>query len=137
MPAIFYVEQTRTFKGVMFLSAAPKTVFGQNDKQDTAADGTPKWEVQVVATFEQFGRPENEVLKIGIQSYTNPGEALGHMPQPVELVGFRVGVSPVEKKTDPKTGRERITGGTAWYQADEIRSITAVPQSRASAKQEG
>jgi hypothetical protein len=128
MSAIFHIDQARTFKAVMFLSVAPKTVFGNNAQQDTTADGTPKWEVQVVASFEQFGRIENEVLKIGVQNHKNPGEALNNMPQPVELVGFRVGVSPVEKKVDPKSGKERITGGTAWYQADEIRALSAAPR---------
>lgn len=131
MPAIFHVDQARTFKAVMFMSAAPKTVFGKNDVQDTTKDGTPKWEVQVVASFEQFGKIENEILKIGVNSHKNPGEALQHMPQPVELIGFRVGVSPVEKRVD-SNGRERITGGTAWYQADEVRSLTAVPSGRKS-----
>jgi hypothetical protein len=134
MPAIFHVDQARTFKAVMFMSCAPKTVFGKNDVQDTTKDGTPKWEVQVVASFEQFGKVENEILKIGVQSHKNPGEVLQHMPQAVELVGFRVGVSPVEKRTD-QNGREKITGGTAWYQADEIRSLSAVPTGRKS--QEG
>ncbi|WP_033314679.1 hypothetical protein [Streptomyces iakyrus] len=131
MPAIFHVDQARTFKAVMFMSVAPKTVFGKNDVQDTTKDGTPKWEVQVVASFEQFGKIENEILKIGVNSHKNPGEALQHMPQPVELVGFRVGVSPVEKRTD-SNGRERITGGTAWYQADEVRALNAVPAGRKS-----
>lgn len=135
MPAIFHVDQARTFKAVMFMSCAPKTVFGQNDKQDTTKDGTPKWEVQVVASFEQFGKIQNEILKIGINTEKNPGDALQQMPQPVELVGFRVGVSPVEKRTD-RNGNERITGGTAWYQADEVRPLTAVPAGRKSASSE-
>lgn len=129
MPAIFHVDQARTFKAVMFMSVSPKTVFGNNEVQDKTKDGTPKWEVQVVASFEQFGKIENEILKIGVNSHKNPGEALQHMPQPVELVGFRVGVSPVEKRTD-SNGRERITGGTAWYQADEVRALNAVPAGR-------
>ncbi|MGW0689668.1 hypothetical protein ACWD2L_40775 [Streptomyces sp. NPDC002754] len=135
MPAIFHVDQARTFKAVMFMSAAPKTEFGKNDVQATLKDGTPKWEVQVVASFEQFGKVENEILKIGVNSYKNPGEALQHMPQPVELVGFRVGVSPVDKRVD-QNGREKITGGTAWYQADEVRALNAAPSARAS-KSEG
>jgi hypothetical protein len=124
MPAIFHVDQARTFRMVMFLSSAAKTVFGKSDVQDTLKDGTPKWEVQVVATFEVFGRLENEVLKVGINSYTDPSQALGGMPQPVELVGFRVGVSPPEERTD-QNGNKKITGGKAWYQADEIRALTA------------
>lgn len=128
MPAIFHVDQARTFKMVMFLSSAPKTVFGNNAQQDTTKDGIPKWEVQVVATFEQFGKIENEILKVGVASHADPGHAVGG-PQPVELVGFRVGVSPAEKRTD-KNGNERVVGGTAWYQADEIRALSAVPSGR-------
>ncbi|MEU6966111.1 hypothetical protein [Streptomyces chrestomyceticus] len=131
MPAIFHVDQAATFSMVMFLSSAPKMQFG-TQQQDTTKDGTPKWEVQVVASFQQFGRVENEVLKIGVQSHTDPAKSLGG-PQPVELVGFRVGVSPAEKRTD-KNGNERITGGTAWYQADEIRALSAVPTGRKSAE---
>lgn len=129
MPAIFHVDQARTFRMVMFLSSAPKTVFGNNQQQDKTSDGTPKWEVQVVATFEQFGRTENEILKVGVASHTDPAMPLNGTPQPVELVGFRVGVSPAEKRTD-KNGNERISGGTAWYQADEIRSLMPAAQSR-------
>lgn len=131
MPAIFHVDQAATFRGVMFLSSAAKMVFGDNNKQDTNADGIPKWEVQVVATFDQFGRSENEVLKIGVASYKDPSEALGGMPQPVELVNFRVGIAPVEKRVD-KNGREKITGGSAWYAADELRPLSAPPAPRSA-----
>ncbi|MFC8115897.1 hypothetical protein ACFUSA_38080 [Streptomyces sp. NPDC057299] len=135
MPAIFHVDQARTFSMVMFLSSSPKMQFG-TQQQDTAKDGTPKWEVQVVASFTQFGRTENEILKVGVLSHSNPGDALQNMPQPVELVGLRVGVTPAEKRTD-RNGNEKVVGGTAWYQADEIRSTSAVPTSRKSASQEG
>jgi hypothetical protein len=131
MPAIFFVNQTQSFRGVMFLSSTAKTVFGDNQKQDTTSDGIPKWEVQVVATFDQFGRAENEILKIGVASYKDPAEALGGMPQPVELVNFRIGVTPVEKRND-KNGVERITGGKVWYQADEVRSTAQAPAPRAA-----
>ncbi|MFI1801984.1 hypothetical protein ACH427_32280, partial [Streptomyces sp. NPDC020379] len=113
MPAIFHVDQARTFKLVMFLSCSPKMAFG-TQQQDKTKDGLPKWEVQVVAGFDQFGRVENEVLKIGVASHTDPAQPLGGMPQPVELVGFRVGVSPVETKKD-KNGNDVVRGGTAWY----------------------
>ncbi|WP_407841865.1 hypothetical protein ACE1OC_41570 (plasmid) [Streptomyces sp. DSM 116496] len=136
MPAIFHVDQARTFKAVMFMSVSAKTVFGNNAQQDKTKDGLPKWEVQLVVSFEQFGKVENEILKVGVNMHGNPGDPLGHMPQPVELVNFRVGVSPVEERTD-QHGNKKITGGKAWYQADEIRALNAVPQSRASAKQEG
>ncbi|MFK0182561.1 hypothetical protein ACIQVR_42175 [Streptomyces xanthochromogenes] len=137
MPAIFRVDQAATFSMVMFLSSAPKMQFG-TQQQDTTKDGIPKWEVQVVASFTQFGRTENEILKVGVVSHGDPAAAIGGMPQPIELVGFRVGVTPAEKRTD-RNGNERIMGGTAWYQADEIRSTSAVPTSRkaATAAQEG
>jgi hypothetical protein len=136
MPAIFHVDQARTFSMVMFLSCSAKLQFG-TQKQDVTKDGLPKWEVQVVASFTQFGRTENEILKVGVVSHQDPAQALQNMPQPVELVGFRVGVTPAEKRTD-KNGNERIMGGTAWYQADEIRALNAVPTSRkAAASQEG
>jgi len=132
MPATFYVDQARSFKGCMFLNSAPKMKFG-SQLQDTNADGLPKWEAQVVVTYEQFGRPENEILKIGVVGPKDPGEALGHMPQPVELVNFRVGVMPVKtEKVKNKQGDmvDRTTGGTAFYQADELRSLGAVPTGR-------
>jgi hypothetical protein len=130
MPAIFFIDQVRSFRGVMFLSSSPKMAFGTQN-QDTTSDGIPKWEVQCVCTFDQFGRAENEVLKIGVASYKDPAEPLGGMPQPVELVNFRVGVSPVEKSQD-RNGKERITGGKPWYQADEIRSNAQAPAPRAA-----
>lgn len=133
MPAIFHVDQARTFQGVMFLSSAPKMVFGQQDKQDVTRDGTPKWEVQVVATFEQFGKAENEILKVGVQSHSDPSAGIGG-PQPVELVNFRVGIAPVDKRVDNQ-GREKVTGGTAWYQADEVRPLNSTPAQRSSSKQ--
>ncbi|MFF8329450.1 hypothetical protein [Rhodococcus qingshengii] len=136
MPAIFHVDQARTFSMVMFLSCSAKMQFG-TQTQDKTKDGLPKWEVQVVASFTQFGRTENEILKVGVVSYEDPAQALNNMPQPVELVGFRVGVTPAEKRTD-RNGNEKIMGGTAWYQADEIRALSAVPTSRkAAASQEG
>lgn len=134
MPANFYVDQARSFKGVMFMSSSPKMAFG-TQQQDKTKDGLPKWEVQVVGTYEQFGRVENEILKVGIASYDDPAKALGGMPQPVELVNFRIGITPATKRTD-RDGNERVSGGTAWYAADEVRSLSAVPSSR-SAKQEG
>jgi hypothetical protein len=132
MPAIFHVDQARTFSMVMFLSCAAKMQFG-TQTQDKTKDGLPKWEVQVVASFTQFGRTENEILKVGVVSYDDPAKALNNMPQPVELVGFRVGVTPAEKRTD-RNGNEKIMGGTAWYQADEIRALSAVPTGRKSAE---
>lgn len=136
MPAIFHVDQAATFRMVMFLSSSPKLVFGSQTQQDVTSDGTPKWTVEVVAGFEQFGRVTNEVLKIGVASHQDPAAALGGMPQPVHLNGFRVGVAPVETKKD-KNGNDVVRGGTAWYAADGIVAANAVPASRKTASQEG
>ncbi|MEV0938719.1 hypothetical protein AB0J05_49665 [Streptomyces phaeochromogenes] len=136
MPAIFHVDQARTFKMVMFLSSAPKTEFGNNAKQAVNKEGVPQWVVEVVAGFEQFGRITNEVLKVNITAHRDPAEALGGMPQPVHLDGFRVGVSPVETKKD-KNGNDVVRGGTAWYGADGLTAANAVPASRKTASQEG
>jgi hypothetical protein len=135
MPAIFTVDQAATFRQVFFMSCDPKMGFGElRDVQETNSEGVPKWVVQVVATFEQFGRAENEILKVGMVGHVDPTKHLGGMPQPVQLAGFRVGVSKVEERTNPKTGEKRVVGGQAWYQADEIRSL--MPTASASKKSE-
>ncbi|MFI9825245.1 hypothetical protein ACIHFC_33105 [Streptomyces sp. NPDC052013] len=121
MPVTLYVDTSRTFQQFIFLRAEPKMMFGSSHEQDVTKGGIPKWEVQVVATHEQFGRPENEIIKVSIISHRNPGDAIDS-PQPVELVGLRVRMNPVERRVD-KNGGERIVGGTITYQADEVRVI--------------
>jgi hypothetical protein len=119
MPQTFVVDQAATFQAVAFLSAEPKIAFGTRDKQETSADGTPKWTVELVAGFRQFGKVTSEVIKVSVTSHKNPGEGLG-MYTPVNLVNFMVGVNPPEERTNDK-GVKRIVGGTAWYRCDEIR----------------
>lgn len=127
MPQTFMVDQRATFEAVAFLSCEPKMVFGSRDRQETASDGTPKWEVQLVAGFRQFGKVNSEVIKVGVSSHKNPGDGLG-MYTPVHLINFMVGVNPPEKRINEKTGQEKIVGGTAWYRCDEIRSaLQAAP----------
>jgi hypothetical protein len=117
----FKIDQARTFMGIAFLSAEPKRKFG-SDVQEVGKDGTPKWQVEVVAGFrDQFGRVNNEVLKIGVASHKNPGEGV-HPYTPVQLVEFEVGV--MEKtKRNPETNEERVIGVTVWYRAHEVRPI--------------
>lgn len=124
MPQTFVVDQKATFEAVAFLNCVPKMVFGSRDRQETATDGTPKWVIELVAGFRQFGQVTSEVIKVGVTSYKDPGEGLA-MYTPVHLINFVVGVTPPEKRTNEKTGQERITGGTAWYRCDEIRSALA------------
>jgi hypothetical protein len=111
----FKIDQARTFMGIAFLGS---------DVQEVAKDGTPKWQVEVVAGFrDQFGRVNNEVLKIGVASHKNPGEGV-HPYTPVQLVEFEVGV--MEKtKRNPETNEERVIGVTVWYRANEVRPLAA------------
>ncbi|MET7458631.1 hypothetical protein ABZT03_43910 [Streptomyces sp. NPDC005574] len=124
MPAIFYVDQARTFKRVTFLSCQPKMAFGESGRQDTTRDGTPKWEIQVAATFEQFGKLENEILKISIASHQDLNETIEGAGL-IELVGFRVRVNTAEKRAG-KISTEHTFGGSVTYQADSIRGVTPV-----------
>jgi hypothetical protein len=125
MPQTFVVDQTSTFQAVAFLSCEPKMVFGQQ-VQEKAKDGTPKWDVQVVAGFrDNFGKVNNEVIKIGITTHQNPAESMG-MYTPVHLVNFVVGVM-ADERTDKRTGEKTIVGARVWYRCDEIRPIAAVP----------
>jgi len=120
----FKIDQAATFAGVAFLACEPKLKFGSQTDQECTKDGTPKWTVQVVAGFrDQFGKIQNEVLKISINSHKNPGEGL--MPYtPVQLVGFEVGVMERTKR-HPETGEERVIGVQVWYRASEVRPLSA------------
>ncbi|WP_371666724.1 hypothetical protein OG985_45320 [Streptomyces sp. NBC_00289] len=124
MPTNIFIDVARSFKQIIFLSAEPKMMFGSPNEQDVTKGGVPKWEVQVVATSEQFGRLENEIIRVSIISHSHPGDGM-EGPQPVELVALRVRVNPVERRTD-KGGAERMVGGTVTYQADGLR-IAAMP----------
>lgn len=128
MPQTFIVDQAATFQAVAFLAADPKMEFGSRDRQETTKDGIPKWEVQLVAGFNQFGKVVSEVIKVGVASYKNPAEGLS-MYTPVHLINFTVGVTPAEERTNDK-GVKRIVGGTAWYRCDEIRSALAPAPSK-------
>lgn len=127
----FAVDQAATFAGVVFLSCEPKLRFG-SDQQDTLKDGTPKWEVQVVGGFRnQFGRAENEVLKLGVAAHQDPCANVAPYT-PVELVGLEVGV--MEKtKRNPETGEEKVIGVQVWYRAQEVRPTAATGSKSKSA----
>jgi hypothetical protein len=126
MPQTFIVDQAATFEAVAYLSCEPKIAFGTRDRQETTADGTPKWSVELVAGFRQFGKVTSEVIKVSVTSVKNPGEGLS-MYTPVHLVNFTVGVNAPEERINEKTGQKRIVGGTAWYRCDEIRSAISPP----------
>jgi hypothetical protein len=124
MPQQFLVDQAGTFTHVVLLSCEPKIGFGGSE-QDKTKDGTPKWELQLVAGFKAFDRAANEVIKVGIAAERNPAETIPQFT-PVQLVRFVVGV--MEKR-----GRDgEITGVQTWYRAEGIRPIGAVPSGRKS-----
>lgn len=118
MPQTFVIDQAATFAGVAFLESAPRLAFGTQD-QDRTADGTPKWDVSLVAGFKDaFGRSQHEVIKVGIASHQDPGDGLASYT-PVQLVNFVVGVVPAEVRKDNR-GQDVVRGGTTWYRADAI-----------------
>jgi hypothetical protein len=131
MPQIFRIDQAATFSAIAFLEATPKRIFGSSE-QDRTADGLPKWDVQLIAGFrDQFGNNAHEVIKVGVASGRNPGEGLAPYT-PVALVGFVVGVVPAEIRKNNR-GEDRVTGGTTWYRADEVRPISAPTGQRQAA----
>lgn len=117
VPQIYAIDQAATFERVLFLSGEPKTRFG-SDVQETSKDGVPKWEVQLVASFRQFGRSTNEIIKVGITAHHQPGAELGPA-EPVQLVGFEIGVM------DKKNREGQVVGAQVWYRCQEVRSLAA------------
>jgi hypothetical protein len=126
MPQTFVVDQAATFSHVVLLSCDPKLAFQSTDQEKTK-DGTPKWELQLVAGFKAFDRAANEVIKVGIASERNPADTIPQFT-PVQLVGFIVGV--MEKRA--RDGD--ITGVQTWYRADAIRPISATPNGRSKSE---
>jgi hypothetical protein len=132
MPQTFVIDQAATFAGVAFLESAPRFAFGTQD-QDRTADGTPKWDVSLVASFKDgFGRSQHEVIKVGIAAHQKPGEGLAQYT-PVQLVNFVVGVVPPEIRKDAR-GQDKVSGGSTWYRADALQAPTT---GRGRAAQEG
>lgn len=120
MPQTFIVDQAATFQAVAFLGAEPRIVFGTRDQQEQTRDGVPRWDVQVVAGFrDNFGKVQNEVIKVGYASVKNPAESIG-MYQPVQLVNFTVGVMEKTAKED----KSKVIGFNVWYRCDEVRPTT-------------
>ena len=122
----FAIDQAATFESLLFLSCEPKTAFGDAFRQETAKDGTPKWEAQLVARFRQFGKATNEIIKVGLVADRIPAEEIAPAT-PVELVGFEIGVM------DKKDRHGNVTGAQVWYRCQEVRALTsAAPRQRRS-----
>lgn len=114
----FKVDQARTFVSLLLLGVEPKTAFGDPYRQETTKDGTPKWVAQLAAEFLAFGRPQRELINVGLTSEKNPGEHLAPGTS-VEMTDFEIGV--MEKKN-----REgQVTGVQVWYRAGALRAVTA------------
>jgi hypothetical protein len=118
----FKVDQAATFASVILLSVEPKCGF-KSTEQERTRDGVPRWEVQLVAGFRQFDKVTNEVIKVNVASYTNPGDALTPYV-PVELINFEVGVMEKTRK-NRDTGVTEQIGINVWYRCDEVRSTAA------------
>jgi hypothetical protein len=118
MPQTFVVDQAATFSHVVLLSCDPKLGF-QSTEQEKTKDGTPKYELQLVAGFKAFDRAVNEVIKVGIAAERNPADTIPQFT-PVQLVGFVVGVM-------EKTKGDQVVGVQTWYRCDAVRPISAVP----------
>jgi hypothetical protein len=115
----FKIDQTRTFSSVLLLGVEAKTAFGESDRQETTRDGIPKWTAQLAAEFRAFGRPQRELINVGLIADRNPGDGL--MPgTPVELLDFEIGV--MEKKN--RDGQ--VIGVQVWYRAGSLRAISAM-----------
>lgn len=120
----FKIDQGRTFAGLVFLSCQPKFKFGSTTEQEVTKDGRRKWELEVLgAVYTPFGGTENQVLKVGMASSTDPAEGIAPF-SPVELGDFEVGVMEKTKK-DRETGQEKVIGVNVWFRATEIKMAAA------------
>lgn len=114
----FKIDQARTFSSLMLLGVEPKTAFGDNYRQETTKAGVPKWTVQLAAEFRAFGRPQRELINVGIDAEKDPGEGL--VPGTLmELIDFEIGV--MEKRS-----REgQVVGVQVWYRTGSMRPTSA------------
>jgi len=114
----FTVDQTRTFSSVLLLGVEAKTAFGDPHRQEVAKDGTPKWVAQLAAEFRAFGRPQRELINVGLTAAKNPGDGIPP-GTPVELLDFEIGVM------ERKNRENQVTGVQVWYRAGALRPTSA------------
>lgn len=121
----FVIDQSETFEGVIFMQCNPRMKYGTQE-QDTQKDGTPKWEVELLASTKGFnGKLDNDVIRVGIASYQDPGQGIS-MYTPVVLPGFAVGVMD-RRNVNKATGEMTMGGAQIYFRADGIQAV----QSRA------
>jgi hypothetical protein len=122
----FKIDQARTFSSLMLLGVEPKTAFGDAFRQETTKAGVPKWVVQLAAEFRAFGRPQRELINVGIDAEKDPGE--GFAPGTfMELIDFEIGV--MEKRN--RDGQ--VVGVQVWYRAGAMRPTSATASKRSTA----
>lgn len=113
------VDTAKTFDMCALMACAPRLAF-QSEEQEKAKDGTPKWEVSIaVAYTDSFGKPASEVIKVGMQSRTNPCESIPVLT-PVELVDLTIGVMDRETR-NRDTGMRELAGAATFFRCREIR----------------
>ncbi|HVM13927.1 MAG TPA: hypothetical protein VM287_06325 [Egibacteraceae bacterium] len=114
----YKIDQARTFVSLMLLGVEPKTAFGDSYRQETSKAGVPKWTAQLAAEFRAFGRPQRELINVGIEAEKDPGEGLAPGTL-MELIDFEIGV--MEKRN-----REgQVVGVQVWYRAGTMRPTSA------------
>jgi hypothetical protein len=114
----FKIDHSATFGGMVFMQCTPKLKFG-SQVQEATPDGTPKWDVEVVAAVRNnFGGLNNQVLKVGITATKNPATDLEPFT-PVTLADLEVGV--MEKTKRDENGQQKIIGAQTWLRASAIR----------------
>jgi hypothetical protein len=113
----YKIDQARTFASLMLLGVSSKLAFGDNERQETTKAGVPKWTAQLAAEFRAFGRPQRELINVGIDAEKDPGQGIAPGTF-MELIDFEIGV--MEKRN-----REgQVTGVQVWYRASAMRPIS-------------
>lgn len=92
------IDQTQTFAAVIFMGSTPKTKF--EDKrpvgQDTTAEGTPKWQVQVSLAPQQVPgakvQDKPELVNVNVAADSDPGAGVGP-GMPVQFEGLAIGTT--------------------------------------------
>ena len=122
MPGTFAIDTAATFTTCMLVNAGPKPKFGAADQQETNAQGTPKWLLEVAVTFAPGapGMPAiSELISVTVTAPHNPVEGVP-AGTPITFDSLRAGLNV------PEHGQNgRIKGGKLWYTAIGIRPVMA------------
>ncbi len=112
------IDTGRTFAALVLMSAGPRTKY-QSAEQDTTADGRPKWQLEVAATWlaEPGRRAVSDVISVVIPAAADPAAGLA-VPCAIALDGLRMGVSAPEAREGG-----RVWGGKPWWQAEAVHAV--------------